>query len=105
MCFLRKKYDKAKDLLIHTKILPAELIIAKMPLINFYYDIVGLKISEHFHGYLSLHPNTRTKQFKIRRNTKTNFGMNSIVLQCEQKWNRLPQWLRLAKNENIFMKS
>ena len=62
--------------------------------------------SENFHGYLSLHQitPTRTKQFKIRQNAKTSFGMNSIVRQCVQKWNRLPHWLRLAKNENVFKK-
>ena len=32
VCFLRKKYDKARNLLIHAKTLPAELIIAKMSL-------------------------------------------------------------------------
>ena len=63
--FLRKKYDKARDLLIQTKNLPAELIIAKMSLIKFCYDIARPENSENFHGYLSLHQNTRTKQFKI----------------------------------------
>ena len=61
VCFLRKKYDKARDLLIQTKTLPAELIIAKMSLIKFCYDIAWPKNSEKFHGYLSLHQNTRTK--------------------------------------------
>ena len=45
------------------------------------------------------------EKFKIRQNVKTNFGMNSIVDQCVQKWNTLPQWLRLAKNENVFKKT
>ena len=31
--------------------------------------------------------------------------MNSIVRQCVQKWNKLPHWLRLAKNENVFRKT
>ena len=61
VCFLRKKYDKARDLLLQTKTLPAELIIAKMSLIKFCYDIAWPKNSEKFHGYLSLHQNTRTK--------------------------------------------
>ena len=102
VCFLRKKYDKARNLLIQTKTLPAEVIIAKMSLIKFCYDITMPENSEKFHGYLSLHQNTRTNQFKIRQNAKTSFGMNSIVRQCVQKWNKLPHWLRLAKNENVF---
>ena len=105
VCFLRKKYDKARDLLIQTKTLPAELIIAKMSLIKFCYDIARPKNSEKFHGYLSLHQNTQTKQFKIRQNAKTIFGMNSIVRQCVQKWNKLPHWIRLAKNEIVFKKT
>ena len=105
MCFLRKKYDKARDLLIQTKTLPAELIIAKMLLIKFNSDIVRPENSENFLRYLSLHQNTQTKQFKIRQNAKTSFGMNSIVRQCVQKWNKLPRWLRLAKNENVFKKT
>ena len=31
--------------------------------------------------------------------------MNLIVRQRVQKWNKLPKWLRLAENENIFMKT
>ena len=106
VCFLRKskKYDKARDLLIQTKTLPAELIIAKMSLIKFYYDIARPENSENFHGYLSLHQNTRTKQFKVRQNAETSFGMNSIVRQCVQKWNKLPHWLRLAKMETFLRK-
>ena len=105
VCFLRKKYDKARDLLIQTKTLPAELMIAKMSLIKFCYDIARPENSENFHGYLSLHQNTRTKQFKIRQNAKTSFGMNSIVRQCVQKWNKLPHWLLLAKHVNVFKKT
>ena len=76
-----------------------------MSLIKFCYDIARPQNSEKFHGYLSLHQNTPTKQFKIRQNAKTSFGMNSIVRQCVQKWNKLPHWLRLAKNENVFKKT
>ena len=60
-----QKYDKARDLLIQTKTLPAELIIAKMSLIKF-HDIARPENSENFHGYLSLHQNNQTKQFKVR---------------------------------------
>ena len=105
VCFLRKKYDKARDLLIQTKTLPAKLIIAKMSKIEFHYDIARPENSLNVHGYLNLHQNTRTKQFKIRQNAKTSFGMNSIVRQCVQKWNKLPQWLRLAKNGNVSRKT
>ena len=90
VCFLRKKYDKARDLLIQTKTLPAELIIAKMSLIKFHYDIARPENSENFYGLMSLHQNTRTKQFKIKQNAKTSFGTNSIVRQSVQKWNKLP---------------
>ena len=83
-------YVKARDLLSQTKTLPAELIKAKMSLINFHYDITRPENFENFHVYLILHQNTRTKQFKIRQNAKTSFAMNSIVCQCVQKWNKLP---------------
>ena len=76
-----------------------------MSLIKFHYDIARPKISEKFHGYLSPYQNTQTKQFKIRQNVNTSFGMNSIVRQCKQKWNKLPQCLRLAKNGNVFKKT
>ena len=58
--FLRKKYDKARDLLMQTKTLPAELIIAKMSLIKFHHDIARpmaisfSRVSKNFHGYLIL---------------------------------------------------
>ena len=73
VCFLRKKYDNAKDLLTQTRNLPAELIIAKMSLVKFHYDIARPENFEHFHGYLSLHQKTRTKQFRFRQNVKTSF--------------------------------
>ena len=92
-------------MLIQTKNLPAERIIAKISLIKFHYDIARPENSDNFHGYMSLHQNTRTKQFKIRQNAKTSFGMSSIVRQCAQKWNKLPQWLRLVENENFFKKT
>ena len=93
-----------RDLLIQTKSLPAEQIIAKMSLIKFHYDIARPENSEYFHGYLSLHQNTRTKQFKIRQNAQNKIEMNLIVRQCVQKWNKLPHWLRLAKNGSVFKK-
>ena len=60
--------------------------------------------SENFQGYLSLHKKTRTKQFKFRQSVRTKFGINSIVRQCVQKCNKLPQLLRLSINENVFKK-
>ena len=105
VCFLREKYDKARDLLIQTKTLPVELILAQMSLIKFHYDIARPEKSENFHVYLSFHQNPRTKLFIIRQNAKTSFGMDSIVRQCVQKWNKLPQWFRLAKIENVFKKN
>ena len=86
MCaFYAKSIDKARDLLIQAKTLPAELIKAKISLIKFHYDISRPENSENIHGYLSLHQNTRTKQFKIRQNVNTSFGMYSIVRQCAKK--------------------
>ena len=75
-----------------------------MSLIKFHYDIARPENSEKIHGYLSLHQNTQIKQFKIRQNAETSFRMNSIVRQCVQKWNKLPHWLRLARNGNVFKK-
>ena len=101
--FSMQNYDKARDLLIQTKTLPAELIIAKMSLIKFPYDIARPKKSDFFYGYLSRHQNTRTKQIKIRQNAKTCFGMNSIVHPCVQKWNKLPQWLKKTANDFVAL--
>ena len=95
VCFLTKKYDNAKDLLIQTKTLLAELILAKMLLIKFHYNMARQENSESFHRYLSLHQNTRAEQFKIRQNAKTSFEMNSIVSQCVQNWDKLPHWQKM----------
>ena len=101
VCFLRKKFDKARDLLIQTKTIPAELIIAEMWLIKFHYDIARPENSEKFYGFLSLHQNTRRKQFFIKQCQKQLWNEFDCSCQCVQKWNNLPQWLRLAKNENV----
>ena len=50
VCFLRKKYVKARDLLIQTKTLPAELIIAKTSLINFVMISLCQRILKTFTG-------------------------------------------------------
>ena len=76
-----------------------------MSLVKFHYDIARPKNSENFHGYLSLHQYTQTKQTKVRQNAKTSLGMISIVRQCVQKWNKLSHWLRLAKSDNVFKKT
>ena len=67
------------------KVLPAELIKAK---IKFHYNIVQPENFENFYGCLSVHQNARKKKhFKIGQIVKTNFGLNSILRQCEQKRN------------------
>ena len=104
VCFLRKTYEKARDMLVQTKTLPAELIVAKMSLIKFHYDIARAENFKNFHGYLSLHQNTQTKQFKIRENVKTIFGMKSIVRQCIEKWNKLPQLFRVEIMKTFLQK-
>ena len=76
-----------------------------MSLVKFNYDIAKPKNSENFHGYLSLHQYTRTKQIIIRQKAKTSLVMISIVRQCVQKWNKLSQWLRLAKSGNVLKKT
>ena len=103
MCFLCKKYNKAEDLIIRTKTVPPELLLANLTLIKFNYDIARPENSENFHGCLNLHQNNRTKQLKVRQNAKTSFGMNLIISQCVQKWNKLPQWLKLAKMETFLI--
>ena len=58
VCFLHKKYNKAR-ILIQTKILPAELITAKMLLIKFHYDKARQENSENFHRCLCLQQHTK----------------------------------------------
>ena len=72
-----QKNEKARDLLIQTTILPVELIIAKYLIKKF--DTAWV---ESCPRYPSLHQNTQTKQFKVRQNIKTNFGMHSIARHC-----------------------
>ena len=50
VCFLSKNYDKARDLLMQTKTLPAELKIAKMLQIKLHYVIAGRQNYEDFRG-------------------------------------------------------
>ena len=67
VCFLRQKYEKARDLIKQTKILPAELIIAKRLLIKLHYDIARPEIFQNFNGYMSLYQNTRKNYSKLDR--------------------------------------
>ena len=71
MSFLRKEYDRARDL-IQTE-------TAKLSFVNFHYDIAKPEDFENFHSYFSLHQSARLKQFKVRQSVRTVFEINSII--------------------------
>ena len=70
VCHLRKKFDSARDLLLKDKILPAELIIKNVCLLNF-FDLLS--------QYKESSRETKNSSFKIFE--KYELTNNSITLQ------------------------
>ena len=70
VCFLHKKFDRARDLLMQTTIPTSELFSAKMSLINFHYNTVKSDDFKNSHWYLSLPQNAPKNHSKLYKMLK-----------------------------------
>ena len=83
VCFLRKKVGHSERLLIHTEILPAELI-AGMSLVKFHYDVARPENSENFYYYLSLHQTIEQNNSKLDRMSKPTLELIRLFVNAKK---------------------
>ena len=98
VCFMKTKYDTARDLLLETKILPAELQITRVSLNRFFNILQQTKYRSNKHfRFLENVPiiaNKRTHNLFLEQKCKSKWNNGSIVRNFIRKWNTLPITIR-----------
>ena len=98
VCFMKTKYDTARDLLLETKILPAELQITRVSL-NRFFNILQQtrnRSNKHFR-FLENVPiivNKQTHNLFLEQKCKSKCSNGSVVRNFIRKWNTLPITIR-----------
>ena len=107
VCYMRKKFDRARDLLLRSQLLPAELLIQKVSIYKF-ANILGTYLTPLDNGnykiyeHITLRENTRTRQFQLLNKCETNWSDKSIIRNFIGKWNTLPTNIRKTNSKNKF---
>ena len=106
VCFMKTKYDTVRDLLLETKILPAELQITRVSL-NRFFNILQQtrnRSNKHFR-FLENVPiivNKRTHNLFLEQKCKSKWSNCSIVRNFFRKWNTLPITIRKETSKTKF---
>ena len=104
---MKKKFDRARDLLLRSQLLPAELLIQKVSIYKF-ANILGTYLKPMDNGnykiyeHITLRENTRTRQFQLLNKCETNWSDKSIIRNFIRKWNTLPTNIRKTNSKNKF---
>ena len=104
---MRKKFDRARDLLLRSQLLPAEPLIQKASIHKF-ANILGTYLTPMDNGnykiyeHITLRENTRTRQFQLLNKCETNWSDKSIIRNFIRKWNTLPTNIRKTNSKNKF---
>ena len=104
VCYMRRKFDHRRDLLLKLHV-PAEIIVSKFGILKLHIDMIQRIVSETFKkcaNRLKLKQNKRTKQLIIRTQMYAKQSKRSLILKSMQKLNRLPLNVRATENESLF---
>ena len=106
VCFMKTKYDTARDLLLETKILPAELQITRVSLNRVFIILQQTRnrSNKHFR-FLEIVPiivNKRTHNLFLEQKCKSKWSNGSIVRNFVRKWNTLPITIRKETSKTKF---
>ena len=98
VCYMRKKFERSRDLLVKSDILPAELL-SQMSVSKFRKDISLLKSegTENFFlsGNVLVRKNKRTEQQFLLRSSSRSLQKRSI-----QNWYKLPRESRTIRSRS-----
>ena len=106
VCFMKTKYDTARDLLLETKILPAELQMTRVSL-NSFFNILQQtrnRSNKHFRilENVPIIVNKRTHNLFLEQKCKSKWSNGSIVRNFIRKWNTLPITIRKETSKTKF---
>ena len=103
---MKTEYDTARDLLLETKILPAELQITRVPLNRFFKIVQQTRSrSNKYFRFLKNVPiiaNKRTHILFLERKCNSKWSNGSIVCNSIQKWNTIPFTIRKETSKTKF---
>ena len=108
VCYMRRKFDTCRDILLKSHVLPAELIISKFSLLKLHTDLNQRIVSATFKkcaNRLQLKQNKWTKQLIIKPQKYTKQNKRSLILKSIQKWNKLPSNVRATENKILFKRN
>ena len=106
VCCMKTEYDTARDLLLETKFLPAELQITRVSL-NRFFNILQQtrnRSNNHFR-FLENVPiiaKKRTHNFFLEQKCKSKWSNGTIVRNFNRKWNTLPITIRKETSKTKF---
>ena len=107
VCFMKTKYDTARDLLLETKILPAELQRTRVSLNRFFNILQQMRnrSNKHFRFLVNVPiiANKRIHNLLLEQKCKSKCKSNgSIVRILIRKWNTLPITIRKETSKTKF---
>ena len=108
VCYMRRKFDHCRDILLKTHVPPAELIISKFSILKLRTDLNQRIVSETFKkcaNRVQLKQNKRTKQLIIRTQKYNKQSKRSLILKSIQKCNKLPSNVRATENKILFKRN
>ena len=105
VCYMRRKFDHCRDILLKSHVLPAELIISKFSILKLHTDLNQRIVSETFKkcaNRLQLKQNKKTKQLIIRTQMYNKQSKRSLILKSIQKWRT--KFAKSDGEQNSFQK-
>ena len=101
VCYMRKKFERSRDLLVKSDILPVELLISQMSVSKHWEWYFIIEIRRHWEFFLSgnviVRKNNRTEQLILLRSSRRSLQKRSI-----KKWNKLPREVRTIRSRSQF---
>ena len=91
VCYMRKKFDHSRDILLKEKLLPAELMITKISIYKMFDILLKLKPKNHenhslkLYGKLEVKRNDRTGQLLLKNKSQSKWSERSVLRNFVQK--------------------
>ena len=104
VCYMRRKFDYCRDILLESHILPAELINLRFSILKLHRleSEDSIRNIQRMCKPPTVKQNKWTKQLIIRTQKYTKQSKRYLILKSIQKWNKLPFNVRAMDNKTLF---
>ena len=102
VCYMRRKFDHCRDILLKPHVLPAELIISKFSILKLHTDLNQRIVSETFEKCANC---LQLKQLIMRTQKYTKQSKRFLILKSIQKRNNLPSNVRATENKILVKRN